>query len=258
MSLNKASRRFGMLFSLLAIAITTFLVSDANAQTQYCECHDAVSTVAVRTVPVRRTTARKYRKVKRTTVARRAKVVRPAYQAVYVPVREVEYAPQYVEHVDDDCDDVEYSTVRRVVVTERAYPTAQNVYYTNGIKRNGYYANGYTGNRVHTTNGYAKARVYVDGSYSNLDVDADYFSTTRIAADYGYRDGYDDGHEVGLEREMYNPHKEGDFRNGTDGYEGDFGSKDLYKQAYRDAYLKGYDAGFRTVAQRSTYRAVKW
>ncbi len=260
MSLNRASRRFGIFSSLLAIAISTFLASHTNAQTQYCECHDAVSTVAVRTVPVRRTAVRKYRStaVKRATVARRAKVVRPAYQAVYVPVRGVEYEPQYVEHVDGDCDDVEYTTARRVVVTERTYPAARDVYYTNGIKRNGRYTNGYNGYRTYTTTGYPTARVYVDGTSSNLDVDADYFRTERIAADYGYRDGFDDGHEVGMERELYNPYKEGDYRNGTNGYEGDFGSKFLYKQAYREAYLRGYDAGFRSVAQSSTYRAVRW
>jgi hypothetical protein len=139
------------------------------------------------------------------------------------------------------------------VVTERVYPVAGSRYYVNG-----YNGNGYNGNVAYTTNGYAKTRVYVNGSYSNLDVDSNYYSTGRIASDYGYRDGYSDGHEVGMERESYNPYKEGDYRNGTNGYEGHFGSKFLYKQAYRDAYLKGYDAGFRSVAQSSTYRAARW
>lgn len=264
MSLNKASRRFGLVGTLLALSITTFLASDTAAQsaTQYCECTDTYNTVAVRSVPVRRT-AKKYRKAKRTTVARRSTtVVRPAYQqVVYVPVREVAYTPQYLEHVDDeDCDDddIAYTSARRVVVTERVYPVAGSRYHVNGYNGNGVYKNGYNGNGVaYTTNGYSKARVYVGGRYSNLDVDADYFATERIAADYGYRDGFSDGHEVGLERESYNPYKEGDFKNGTNGYEGHFGSKYLYKQAYRDAYLKGYDAGFRSIAQQSTYRS-KW
>ena len=249
MGLRKASRRFGMLGTLLALSITTLLVSDTAAQrlTQYCECTDAYSTVVVRATPVaRRTKARKYRRAKRTTVARRTTtVVRPAYQTVYDPVREVEY-------VDDDCadEDVAYSTAsRRVVVTERIYPVAGSRYYVNG----------YNGDPIATANGYAKTRVYIDGSYSNLDVDADYYSTARIASDYGYRDGFSDGHEVGMERETYNPYKEGDYRNGTNGFEGDFGSKYLYKEAYRQAYLKGYDAGFRSVAQSSTYRvASRW
>lgn len=253
MSSNKASRRFGMLGTLLSLAITTFLVSDAaaQAQTQYCECTDAYSTVAVRSVPVRRT-ARKYRKAKRTTVARRTTTrIVPAARTVYVPVREVAYAPRYVEYDEEDCDDyddIAYTSSRRVIVTERVYPVAGSRYVVNG----------YNGDRLHTTNGYSKARVYLNGSYSNLDVDGDYFSTERIAADYGYRDGFSDGHEVGLERETYNPYKEGDFKNGTNGFEGHFGSKYLYKQAYRDAFLKGYDAGFRSVAQRSTYRAARW
>lgn len=251
MGFNKAARRFGMFGTLLSLAITTFLASTAaQAQTQYCECTDAYSTVAVRSVPVRRT-ARKYRKAKHTTVARRTVRAVPAVRTVYIPVREVAYTPQYVEFRDDDCDDddIEYTSARRVIVTERVYPVAGSRYVINGYNGNGSYA---------ATTTYAKTRVYVDGRYSDLDVDGDYFSTQRIAADYGYRDGFSDGHEVGIERETYNPYKEGDFRNGTNGYEGHFGSKYLYKQAYRDAYMKGYDAGFRSVAQSSTYRAARW
>lgn len=257
MSLNKASCRSALVGTLLSLTFATFLISDAAAQEQICECHDAYSTVAIRHVPVRRS-VRKYRKAKSTTVARRTTVVRPVYQTVYIPVREAEYTPRYVEYVDDDhCDDVEYTIARRVIVTDRVYPVARTVYYTNGNGRKAYYPNGSNGNRVYVSNGYRNARVYLNGSYSELEVDSNYFSTARIASDYGYRDGFDDGHEVGMERETYYPEKEGDFRNGTNGYEGHFGSKDLYKQAYRDAYLKGYDAGFRRVAQSSTYR-VKW
>ncbi len=251
MGFNRASRRFGIIVTLLALPVTTFLVSDADAQTQaqYCECTDAYTTVAAR-VPVRRAKYRKSRKAKRSTVARRSTtVVRPAYQTVYIPVRKVEYAPAYVAY-DDDCDDdaIGYTSSRRVIVTEAVYPVAGSRYKING----------YNGTRYVSTNGSAKTRVYLEGSYSDLDVDSDYFSTERIAADYGYRDGFSDGHEVGMERETYNPYKEGDYRNGTNGYEGHFGSKYLYKQAYRDAFLKGYDAGFRSVAQRSKYASVKW
>ena len=255
MSLNKASCRSGLIGTLLSLAFATFLVSDASAQDQYCECHDAYSTAAVRRAPVRRS-VRKHRKTRYSTLARRTTtIVRPAYQTVYIPVREVEYTPRYVEYVDDDdCDDVEYTSARRVIVTDRVYPVARNVYYTSG--RKAYYPNGYNGDRVLVTN--THARVYLNGSYSNLEVDPDYFSTARIASDYGYRDGFDDGHEVAMERETYFPEKEGDFRNGTNAYEGHFGSKHLYKQAYRDAYLKGYNAGFRKVAQSATYRTSRW
>lgn len=249
MSLNRAARRSGLIGTLLSLTFATFLVTGTSAQGQVCECYDNYRTVSVNRTPVRRA-VRKYGKTKRATVARRANIARPTYQTVYIPVREVAYTPRYVEYVEDDCDDIRYTAAGRVIVTDRIYPVAGSRYYVNTHNGNG--------KRVYAANNYAKARVVYEGNHSQLDVDSDYFSTERIAADYGYRDGYSDGHEVGMEREIYNPHKEGDFRNGTNGYEGHFGAKWLYKQAYRDAYLKGYDAGFRSVAQRSTYRAVRW
>ena len=180
MSLYKAACRSGLIGTLLSLICVTFLASKSPAQDQICECHDTYSTVAVRYVPVRRS-VRKYRKVNRTTVAHR--VVRPVYRTVYVPVREVVSSPTYVAHVDDDCDDVEYTRTRHVVVTERVYPVARTVTYTNGYARKAYYPNGYNGNGAYVSNSYKTTGVYLNGSYSELEVDPDYFSTARIASD---------------------------------------------------------------------------
>lgn len=87
--------------------------------------------------------------------------------------------------------------------------------------------------------------------------DVDYRETRRIARDYGYRDGWEDGEDAGMERDAYHPQNSGDYQKATNGYEDTFGDKDLYKEAYRSAYLSGYKAGFRSVASRSTIRAVK-
>jgi hypothetical protein len=94
-----------------------------------------------------------------------------------------------------------------------------------------------------------------NGRYGNRAVDADYYDTRRIASDYGYRDGFYDGHQAGIERDTYHPENSGDYQKATNGYEDDFGPKYLYRQAYRNAYLRGYDAGWRSVAQRHTYRS---
>lgn len=80
--------------------------------------------------------------------------------------------------------------------------------------------------------------------------DADYHDTARIASDYGYRDGWIDGKDAGMERDAYHPQNSGDFQKATNGYEDTFGSKRVYRLAYRSAYLKGYSHGFRSIANR--------
>ena len=89
-------------------------------------------------------------------------------------------------------------------------------------------------------------------------VDADYYDTRRIASDYGYKDGFYDGYQAGMERDTYHPENSGDFQKATNGYEDDFAPKYLYREAYRTAYLRGYDSGWRSVAQRRTYRISRW
>jgi hypothetical protein len=77
--------------------------------------------------------------------------------------------------------------------------------------------------------------------------DIAYPSSTQIATHYGYRDGFEDGQEAALERDAYHPENSGDFQKATEGYESDFGDKDVYKDVYRSSYLQGYRAGFRSV-----------
>ncbi len=239
------------LLILPALLLTLFLVSDASAQ-QECYCEDDYTTV--RTVAVRRPVARTYRakkvrKVRRAT-ASTARVYRPAYQTTYVAVREMEYPSRYVA-VEDDCDDDMYQS--RVIVYDRS-----NAYYaTDRVHTNGYIGNGsYNNGRVYS-NVYNANRVYANGGYRAIAVDADYYDPYRIATDYGFRDGFRDGENDALERDDYKPERSGDFRNGTNGFEGEYGNKDMYKQSYRAAFLRGYEAGFRSIANQSgTHRII--
>ena len=150
----------------------------------------------------------------------------------------MEYPSRYIEY--DDCDDPYAS---RVIV----YDPSDAYYVSNRVYTNGYNGNGkiYNGNRV-----------YVNGGYRTIAVDPDYYDPHRIATDYGYRDGFRDGENDALERDRYKPERSGDYRNGTNGFEGEYGSKDFYKQSYRAAFLRGYEAGFRSIANQSTYRVV--
>jgi len=248
-NVKRTTSSIGKIGILLTLVLSILLVSEAKAQ-EYCECVDTYRTTSVRRAPVRHSVkayrAKRVNKVRRATTA-----YQPVYQTVYVPVRRVVAVPasQYVD-ADDDCDDDEiaYTTANtRVYVTDRVYANGHNGkrVYTNAYNGNKVYVNGYNGNN----------RTYVNGRFGNIAVDPNYYQTQRIASDYGYRDGYIDGRDAGMERDNYNPENSGDFQKATNGYEDDFGPKDLYRQAYRSAYLRGYDAGFRTVAQSQTYRA---
>ncbi len=70
------------------------------------------------------------------------------------------------------------------------------------------------------------------------------YDAARIAQQYGYRDGMNDGADAAREGDRYHPQNSGDWQKGTNGYESRYGSKSAYKQAYRDAYLQGYRAGY--------------
>lgn len=79
---------------------------------------------------------------------------------------------------------------------------------------------------------------------------SDYAEGRRVARQYGYEDGLEDGGDAGRERDVYNPTNSGDWKKGTNGYEGEFGNKNLYRQAYRAAYLQGYRSGYRRYTDR--------
>jgi len=217
------SGKIGILLSLL---ITFFIASEASAQS--CQCYDSVSTVQVRRAPVRHY-ARRY-KVRRTYAT-----VRPTYQATYVPaVREVAYAPRYVAYADNNCDCGEtYVPSARVVVTEPVYTAAR--------VRNVYYAPEYVPEVAYTTTG--TNVVVTDYAASS------YYDPRRIASGWGHRDGFKDGYKAALKYREYNPENNSDYRDANNGYRGRFGDKYLYKESYRDGYVRGYDDGWRSINQ---------
>ncbi|MDM7922264.1 MAG: hypothetical protein QUS14_08175 [Pyrinomonadaceae bacterium] len=94
---------------------------------------------------------------------------------------------------------------------------------------------------------------YVSESPSTVLVELDDVETTaglgatqRIASGFGYRDGFEDGLDAADDNDAYSPESEGDFRNGANGYEDEFGPKDIYRDEYRQAYLEGYRSGYAT------------
>ena len=65
------------------------------------------------------------------------------------------------------------------------------------------------------------------------------------AAETGYRDGLEEGRRAARDRDRYDPIRERLYRDGDHAYDRRYGSLDEYKRAYRDAFRRGYDVGYR-------------
>jgi len=66
----------------------------------------------------------------------------------------------------------------------------------------------------------------------------------------GYNDGYDTGLDDGRDRDRYDPVRHSDYREADQGYEREYGSKDVYKNNYRAGFRQGYEDGYREGARR--------
>ena len=60
----------------------------------------------------------------------------------------------------------------------------------------------------------------------------------------GYRDGLDDGGKDVRKNKRFDPDDHGDYRDADNGYHGEYGSKEAYRQEYRRGYLQGYREAF--------------
>ena len=94
----------------------------------------------------------------------------------------------------------------------------------------------------------------VDTTYVTERAYTSRYDIDRIARGWGHRDGFKDGWKAALKNRDYSAENNHDFRDADNGYKRRFGSKFLYKTSYRDGYVRGYDAGFRSVAGTSEIR----
>ena len=65
----------------------------------------------------------------------------------------------------------------------------------------------------------------------------------------GFQSGNADGARDAYDGRRFNPQHTRAFRN-TPGYDPNLGPFEPYRRAFRDAYLRGYDAGFRRQPQQ--------
>lgn len=74
--------------------------------------------------------------------------------------------------------------------------------------------------------------------------------------DKGMKDGMHSGHVDAEKGFRYRAEDHGQFRSGTDGYQGKC-TKDEYKEAYRAGYLKGYKQAYGETMKSLGYRQIR-
>jgi len=80
----------------------------------------------------------------------------------------------------------------------------------------------------------ADDNVYVSRHYGYRDV----------AYDIGYRDGVAMGEKDRRKRKQFRPEKNDRYEDADHGYDKSYGPKNLYKEQYRQAFVRGYEDGY--------------
>jgi hypothetical protein len=66
----------------------------------------------------------------------------------------------------------------------------------------------------------------------------------RRAQEAGREDGFRDGRSDREHRREFQPRRGGSYKHGDRGYDGRYGDKRRYVEAYREAYSHGYEEGY--------------
>lgn len=72
-----------------------------------------------------------------------------------------------------------------------------------------------------------------------------YGGANDIAYSTGYNEGLAAGRDDVNDGDRYDPHRHNQYKNADRGYQSSYGSKDAYKQRFREGYLRGYDEAYR-------------
>lgn len=64
----------------------------------------------------------------------------------------------------------------------------------------------------------------------------------RVARQNGFRDGQSEARDDRRDRDRNNPQKSNEYKRATNGYYSGLGNKNAYKNAYRQAFLEGYNS----------------
>jgi hypothetical protein len=91
------------------------------------------------------------------------------------------------------------------------------------------------------------------GHYGSYGAQRDYRDFERVAYDNGYRDGRSHGEHDARDRRDFRVDRDGDYRHGDDGYRGEYGDREFYRQSFRRGYEAGYRDGYQRFARSYGY-----
>ena len=80
----------------------------------------------------------------------------------------------------------------------------------------------------------------------------------QVARDRGYQAGLSTGQSDSQRGQSFNPQRSHYYRNATDGYDRYYGNREAYKQAYRDAFVRGSEDGFRRYGGNNRGNNRRW
>jgi hypothetical protein len=92
------------------------------------------------------------------------------------------------------------------------------------------------------------------GYYDNREGDKDRDDVARIAAENGYRAGFERGQYDAAQRNHANPQGHGAYQFGFDGFDPNWGSASTYQQYYRSYFVRGYQDGYNRRSYNRDYR----
>ena len=72
-----------------------------------------------------------------------------------------------------------------------------------------------------------------------------YAGVERVAYDNGFREGIREGERDARKRHRYEPTRNGDWRDGDNGYRREYGDRGFYRRNFRSGFEAGYSQGFR-------------
>jgi flagellar biosynthesis/type III secretory pathway protein FliH len=145
----------------------------------------------------------------------------------------------------------EYGPVDRY---RQSFRTGYAAGYSDGYQRyapsygqNGRYGNGRAVPRRDTRGAdrYPSYPASPNGSYGQYGGNGGYGGYTNVAVQNGVNDGYEKGVEDARRNRSFDPLRHAWYRSADRHYEGRFGSREQYKDLYRQGFRDGYERGFR-------------
>ena len=100
------------------------------------------------------------------------------------------------------------------------------------------------------TQGYDAGYNHAINNADNVNPAANLAPGDQQARQFGYQDGLAAGRHDVMKGDKFKPEDHDLYKNGLHGWTAALGTKDQFKQLYRESFVKGYEEGFRGTGPR--------